>query len=88
MADNIIQIDEDRKTRESLALEAAEQINGLCHMMLAELRVLEPVGASGIVASLIRIKELTSATMSALGDEIHDVDDLHLAVHGYRPEHA
>lgn len=86
MAEGNSWTEEERSSRDDLAIKASGQIEGLCHMVLAELRLMQPAGVGGVVAAIIRMRELSKATMSAIGDEVHAIDDLHQIVHGYLPD--
>jgi hypothetical protein len=68
--------------RHSLALEASHQVAALSELALLELNRINVAGDDGVRAALIRIHDLSLATMSAMGDEEHDEAELTEAVHG------
>ncbi|KRC11519.1 hypothetical protein ASE11_19115 [Hydrogenophaga sp. Root209] len=51
-------------------------------MILSEISKINISGDEGIKAAVIRIRDLSKVVMSALDDEMHEVSDLHLTVHG------
>lgn len=71
-----------RAARDELALEASWQIEALSDMVLAALSSLDTTGVSGIKSAIVRIRELSRATMSALADNVQHIDDVHQVVHG------
>lgn len=82
MADPTISMGDDLSQRNRLALESAWQVEALSHMILCEIAKINISGDEGIKAAVIRIRDLSKVVMSALDDEIHEVSDLHLTVHG------
>ena len=77
------QADETQRTeRDELALEASWQIEALSDMVLTTLSNMDATGVSGIKSTIIRIRELSSATMSALVDDVSHINDIHRVVHG------
>lgn len=82
MNENTISTSNGRTVRQNLALEASHQIAALSELALLELNRINVAGDDGVKASLIRIHDLSLATMSAMGDDCHDEADLDEAVHG------
>lgn len=82
MATPIIPNAEELSPRHRLALESAWQVEALSHMVLTEIAKINMAGDKGIKAAVIRIRDLSKVVMSALDDELHEVSDLHLTVHG------
>lgn len=71
-----------RTARQDLAYEASHQIADLSQFAMAEVMRINVAGDGGVRAAIIRIHDLSLATMSALGDDSEDEKLLHEAVHG------
>lgn len=82
MAESIIPNPDELSARNLLALQSAWQVEALSHMILSELASINTAGDQGIKAAVIRIRDLSKVVMSALDDDLHEVADLHLTVHG------
>lgn len=72
--------------RARVALEASWEIDGLVTALIARIAAGIDVGDDLFIRGLsMRIRDLNTATMRALGDEGQDVSDLREMVTGVRP---
>lgn len=82
MADEIMSSVEGQTVRQNLAYEASHQIAALSQFAMSEILRINVAGDDGVRAAIIRIHDLSLATMSAMGDDSHDEADLRETVHG------